>query len=94
MKHTPDGDRAVVKDKPIDPEQVDRYLAGKFGDDLEAVRAAMEEFAAAIGPADLPGRAYGLYEKFRPAIPSGRQGWGAKGVLDLDLIRSLSDSSG
>jgi hypothetical protein len=30
-----------------------------------------------------------LYEKFRPDIPEGQAGWGAKGDLDLDLIRSL-----
>jgi hypothetical protein len=31
----------------------------------------------------------GLYEHFRPRIPKGTKGWGAKGDLDLDFIRSL-----
>ena len=30
-----------------------------------------------------------LYEQFRPAIPEGEAGWGAKGVLDLAKIESL-----
>jgi hypothetical protein len=31
-----------------------------------------------------------VYEKFRPSIPEGVTGWGAKGELDLDYIRSLA----
>jgi len=33
------------------------------------------------------------YEQFRPAIPPGRRGWGAKGALDLDFIRSPGRSA-
>jgi len=44
-KRTEDGVRAVVKDQPIDPDKVERYLRSKFGEDLEAVRAAMDELA-------------------------------------------------
>jgi len=86
---TDGGIRAVVKDKLIDPEKVAAYLAGKFGEDLGAVREAMEELARAVRPRDLADRAYSLYESFRPTVPSGKRGWGAKGDLDLDLIRSL-----
>ena len=89
-KNTDQGVRAVVKDKPIDPAGVKRYLEGKFGDDLDAVRAAMCELADACGPDYLAEEAYSLYERFRPEIPRGRRGWGAKGDLDLDLIRSLA----
>jgi hypothetical protein len=89
-KNTDDGVRAVVKDKPIDPESVQRYLRTKFGEDLPAVRQAMRQLAAAFEPDDLEERASGLYEQFRPAIPPGRRGWGAKGELDLDFIRSLA----
>ncbi len=35
-------------------------------------------------------RAYALYEQFRPEIPAGVKGWGAKGVLDLGLIDRLA----
>ncbi len=44
-------------------------------------------------PAELAAEAYSLYEKFRPAIPAGARGWGAKGGLDLRLIRKLPIST-
>lgn len=87
---TPDGVRAVKGDKHIDPEKVKSYLEGKFGEDLRAVRKAMEELARAYKPSDLADAAYTLYEEFRPAIPPGKRGWGAKGDLDLAHIRSLA----
>ena len=90
-KNTEDGVRAVIKDKPIKPEQVARYLEQKFADDFERVRDAMAALAEAYDPDDLNDDAYGLYERFRPKIPPGVRGWGAKGDLDLDLIRSLAD---
>jgi hypothetical protein len=86
---TEDGVRAVIRDKPIDPSKVASYLEGKFGDDLEAARAAMEDLAGAMKPRELADAAYPLYEQFRPAVPAGKRGWGAKGKLDLELIRSL-----
>jgi len=89
-KNTPDGVRAVIKDKPLDPTVVGRYLASKFGDDLPAVRAAMGELADSMTPDELADAAYGLYERFRPVIASGKRGWGQKGDLDLGLIRSLA----
>ncbi len=88
-KNTAGGVRAVIKDKPIDPGSVQRYLAGKFGDDLDRVRGAMTTLAEAFEPEDLNYDAYQLYEAFRPKIPAGTRGWGAKGELDLDLIRAL-----
>ncbi len=92
-KNTEHGVRAVVKDQPIDERKVEKYLEGKFKDDLAAVREAMEELAAAFGPEELAEVAYGLYERFRPEIPKGKTGWGRKGARDLDLIRSLAPSS-
>jgi hypothetical protein len=89
-KNTDDGVRAVVKDKPIDPESVQRYLRQKFGADLAAAREAMAELAGAFEPEDLAERAYPLYERFRPKIPAGKRGWGAKGELDLAFVRSLA----
>ena len=90
-KQTAGGVRAVVKDKPIDPASVDKYLAGKFGDGLEPARDALAALAAAFEPEELKDFAWDLYEKFRPEIPPGRRGWGAKGVLDLDRVRALAD---
>jgi hypothetical protein len=33
-----------------------------------------------------------LYERFRPQIPEGARGWGAKRELDLELIEQLACS--
>ena len=87
--NTPAGVRATIKGEPIRPESVRRYLEGKFGDALADVRAAMEELARSFSPQELADQAFRLYEKFRPAIPAGVQGWGAEGELDLAQIRSL-----
>lgn len=87
---TPQGVRATAKGKPIDPNSVQRYLEQKFGQDLDDVRAAMEKLAKAYEPGKLAVQAYTLYEKFRPKIPEGTQGWGAKGDLDLDTIHTLT----
>jgi hypothetical protein len=81
------------KDTVVDPAGVERYLEGKFGDELEAVEKAMSILAKAFAPKDLADRAFGFYERFRPAIPEGVQGWGAKGELDLALIISLAAKS-
>jgi hypothetical protein len=87
---TPNGMRAAIKGEEIDPQGVEKYLKQKFGDDLDEARAAMEKLAKAYKPKELEAEAYSLYEKFRPKIPEGTKGWGAKGELDLDYIRSLA----
>ena len=89
VKRTKDGVRAVVKDKPIEPDKVSKYLESKFGESLASVRGAMEELAGGFGAEEIAGAAYGLYERFRPQIESGKRGWGQRGELDLGLIRSL-----
>jgi len=91
-KKTEDGTRAVVKDQPIDPKKVKTYLERAFKDDLDRTTEAMEELAGAVGE-ELADRAYGLYEAFRPQISPGQRGWGQKGALKLDLIRSLAKSA-
>ena len=87
--NTPDGIRAVNKTKPVDPVGVERYLEGKFGEPLPAVREAMRALAKAFKPDPLAQEAFGLYEQFRPGIPEGVGGWGAKGELDLNRVRAL-----
>ncbi|MHC4540613.1 MAG: hypothetical protein ACYTEK_03530, partial [Planctomycetota bacterium] len=89
-KNTEDGVRAVSGDKCIEPASVQRYLAQKFGEDLESAREVMETLAAALDPESLAARAFSLYESFRPAIPRGKRGWGVKGILDFGLILSLA----
>ena len=46
--------------------------------------------ANAVKPDELAQRGFGLYEQFRPKIPEGVGGWGAKGELDLGLVRKLA----
>src|SRR3954447_21180667 len=88
---TPDGIRAVEKDfRPASAASVERYLASKFGDHLDEVRAAMEQLAASLSPDELNRRGFALYEAFRPAIPAGARGWGAAGGLDLERITGLA----
>ena len=87
---TPQGLRAAIKGEEIDAESVQKYLKQKFGEDLDDARAAMEKLAKAYKPKQLESEAYSLYEKFRPKIPEGTKGWGAKGDLDLEYISSLA----
>jgi len=88
-KNTEDGIQAVKGAQVIGPDGVRRYLEGKFGENLEAVRSAMERLAKSFSPRELADRAFGLYERFRPSIPKGVKGWGAKGELDLGVVEGL-----
>ncbi len=81
---------ALSHGKPIDPASVDRYLHSRFGGDAPRVRRAMESLARSISKSDLADRAYDLYARFRPEVPRGQRGWGARGALDLSLIRSAA----
>jgi hypothetical protein len=88
--NTEDGIRAALKGKPISPPSVERYLEGKFGDDLDRVMKAMQKLAKAYKPNELAIAAYPLYEQVRPVLPAGVKGWGAAGDLDLGLIESMA----
>jgi len=93
VAHTGAGVRAIAKGHPEDPTAVERYLAQKFGPALPDVEAAMRALADAYPPKQLAAIAYALYERFRPEIPAGVRGWGAKGPLDLEAIRALAGSA-
>ena len=87
---TPEGVRALNKGKPGSPDQVERYLAGKFKDRLGEARRAMAELAASLEPDELNRRGFRLYEGFRPSVPAGERGWGAAGELDLGKVQALN----
>lgn len=87
---TPEGVRAVVKDRPESPDAVERYLAQKFGPALPEVESSMRALAGAYPPKRLASIGFALYEKFRPTIPEGVKGWGAKGRLDPAAIRAMA----
>ena len=84
---TPDGLRAVSKGKPGNPAQIEKYLAGKFGERLETARQAMAELAAAHEPADLYRRGFRLYERFRPACLRARAGGAPRASWICDRVR-------
>ena len=90
MTRSTAGQRATIKDETIDPKSVEKYLALKFGGDLNDVEDAMRSLAKAFSPEKLGTIAYSLYEKFRPTVPEGQKGWGVKGELDLNRFRSLA----
>jgi hypothetical protein len=93
-KNTDDGIRAVKGAEVIEPDEVHRYLEGKFGENLKAVRSAMQKLAKSFKSRELAANGYGLYEQFRPSIPEGVKGWGAKGNLDLGLIEKMAVEKG
>ena len=62
------------------------YLTRAFGDRIGEVRAAMEELAASLPPDELDRVGFRLYERFRPEVPEGVEGWGAKALLDIGRI--------
>jgi len=87
---TAHGLRAIEKDKPVDPAGVERYLAEHFGAGLDNVRNTMAELAASFTPKELAHNAFALYSRFRPSVPEGMRGWGAKGELRMATIRGLA----
>jgi hypothetical protein len=91
VARTPDGLRALSKDRAISSASLERYLQGKFGENLEPARRAMQNLARSMPPSEIAARAYHLYEKLRPKIPAGVKGWGAAGEFDLDHIEALAE---
>lgn len=87
---TKDGIRAVSKGEIARPEPVARYLASKFGDELEPARTAMQRLAASMSLDELNEQAFHVYERIRPEVPADEKGWGAKDVLDLAKIEALA----
>jgi hypothetical protein len=91
-KHTDEGLRALSGESPIRPESRQKYLEGKFGDAFGDVSNARLGPARSLPASELAGRAYALYEQFRPGIPPGKKRWGASGKLDLDFLRKMASA--
>jgi hypothetical protein len=87
--HTDEGLRALSKNKPINPDSVEKYLSKKFGDALEDARLAMQTLAKSYSPDDIAREGFNLYTDFRPSVEAGVKGWGAEGRLSLDQIREM-----
>lgn len=80
--------RADDHGKPASARSVQNYIAKAFGDRLGEARAAMEALAASLPPEELNRIGFRLYERFRPDVPAGAEGWGAKGELRIERIES------
>jgi hypothetical protein len=78
---------ADAQGRPAPAAPVQAYVARAFGPRLEEVRGAMQALAERWPPAELDRIGFRLYEAFRPEVPEGSRGWGAKGELRLDRIR-------
>jgi hypothetical protein len=50
----------------------------------------LRKLAASYETSELDRQSYALYEQFRPVVPADVSGWGAKGQLDLSLVRRLA----
>lgn len=83
ITQTPAEPRALEGDQPANPQAVEQYL--------EAVEEAFRALARSRSKAELERTAYRLYEEFRPQVPEGEHGWGAKGVLDLEKVQRLAE---
>ena len=85
--------RALDHDDPASPKAAAGYVERAFGENLAAVRKAMEDLAGSLEPDELNRVGFRLYEHFRPEVPAGAKGWSAKGVLDLARIRGAVTQS-
>ena len=75
---------------PIHSEPVVKYLQNAFGKQYAHFYSAMKKLADAYEDKDELDRvAYDLYTRFRPSIPHGTLGWGAKGVFDVQAVLAL-----
>lgn len=85
--------RAEDDGKPASARGVQSYIARAFGDWLGEARAAMESLAASLPRDELNRVGFRLYERFRPEVPEGTQGWGAKVDLRVERIAAAARSS-
>ncbi|KAK5938383.1 hypothetical protein PMZ80_009353 [Knufia obscura] len=85
------GDVVVIDGKPKPLKE--GLLQGKFGgeEDYGRVKDAMEEALQSWkGDEDeLDRKAFHMYERFRPDVAAGGSGWGRKGELNLQKVRSM-----
>ncbi|KAF2261216.1 hypothetical protein CC78DRAFT_361206 [Lojkania enalia] len=77
------------KGKPGDEEHLRKKFGG--GGQYEKVKRAFEECLETwrAQENELDGRAFGMYEEFRPDVSVGQKGWGRKGELRLGTVRRV-----
>jgi hypothetical protein len=84
--------RANEKGKPMAAPRCKAYIVRAFGDRLEEVRPKMAALAASLPPDELNRVGFRLSEIFRPEVPKGAEGWGAKGRLHIERIRTVGEA--
>jgi hypothetical protein len=82
IARVPEGLRALVNNRPIDPASVELYLGEKFGEEIDTVAAAMIGLAETLPALVLAECASDLFEQFQPEA-SG---------LDIERISALAQS--
>jgi hypothetical protein len=94
VRLTHDADGVVLADAgdgtPAPAAPVAAYIARAFGSRLAEAREAMVALAARHAPQELNRIGFRLYEGFRPEVPEGVPGWGAKGMLRIERIRDAT----
>lgn len=83
--------QALVGDKP--KKAGEDGLRKKYGGD-EQYKRVKETFESALAAwkgkeDDLNGKAFHMYEDFRPNVAPGQKGWGRKGGLRLETIKEV-----
>jgi hypothetical protein len=87
---TPEGLRALSKDRPITPAIVQCYLEGKFGDRLGDARTAMERFGKVNASTRTGAERLCARRAISASDPDRRARWGAAGDLELHRIIALA----
>ena len=80
---------AMFGDKPKKANEV--ALKKKFGDEqYERAKAAFQDALSGWKDQEeeLDSRAFHMYEDFRPNVATGQKGWGRKGQLSLETVKS------
>lgn len=81
---------ALVGSEPKGKPGNEEPLRKKFGEQYDSVKtsfeAALESWKG--DEEELNKKAFGFYEEFRPTVKSGQKGWGRKGELSLEKVRS------
>ncbi|KAJ3014772.1 hypothetical protein HKX48_004977 [Thoreauomyces humboldtii] len=88
-KETANGLRACLSGSPLDPLDSEWYVRGKFGARYDDARRGMAILADKFSPEEIGGKAYKLYESFRPSVAGGAAGWGSSGKLDVNAVMSM-----
>lgn len=96
VTRTEAGLRGLDKDgKSVEPRMVRALLETKFESQLNPLMGEMERVARSYAPECLfedDGRlVYQLYVRFRPNVPPGRAGWGAKGNFNTARLKSAEN---